>query len=82
MKCSNFLKLQTICYVCGKVIGGKIIYIGGGLHRHAQCEPGSSRWLKSPIGKKSCIRNCFLACKSLSKSQPEKATSSRAKRNT
>gem|GEM_PF-5855398 len=72
MKCNNFLKLQTICYVCGKVIKGKMIYIGGGLYRHVECEPGSYRWLKSPVGKKSRIRDCFLACKSFSKLQPEK----------
>lgn len=56
----DFLKLQTICYVCGKEIRDRDVCIGKGLYRHTSCEPGSSRWLKSSVSKRSCVRDCFL----------------------
>ncbi len=57
---NSFLKPQTICYVCGKVIKGKAIYVGKGLYRHTECAPGSKRWLKSAVSKKSDMRDWFI----------------------
>jgi len=68
-KQNSFLKLQTICYVCGKVTSGKTIYIGNGLHRHVECEPGSSRWLKSPISKKVVFVIAFLHLNQVNKAK-------------
>jgi len=56
----QILKLQTICYVCGKIIKGKEICIGNNMYRHQRCRPGTYRWLHSHAGKKSIFRKLFL----------------------
>jgi len=35
------------------------VYIGQDTYRHASCEPGSAKWMKSVVGKKSSIRKYF-----------------------
>lgn len=55
-----FLKVQTICFVCRKVIKGEIRYIGKGMYRCEKCKPGSARWKRSSVGKKSDAREFFL----------------------
>ena len=50
--------LET-CYVCGNKITGQPIDIGGELHRHIRCEPGSARWMKSDRAKVSELTQFF-----------------------
>lgn len=54
-------KIQTICFVCGRVINGKIKYIGKDMYRHENCKPGSARWMRSYVGRKSGFRDFFLS---------------------
>lgn len=56
----TFLKIQTICFVCNRVIKGEIRYIGKGMYRCEKCKPGSARWKRSSVGKKSDAREFFL----------------------
>lgn len=44
---------DKICYVCLKQIKELKIYIGKNMFRHPKCIPGSSKWLKSKISKKT-----------------------------
>lgn len=55
-----FFKIQTICFVCSRVIKGKNRYIGSGKYRCEKCKPGSARWMRSSVGKKSEVREFFL----------------------
>ena len=48
---------EAICYVCGKPLKGKVLYIGNGKHRHIGCSAGSKNWLK--YRKKSKLYQYF-----------------------
>ena len=53
---------QHECYVCKEKInsGGEcVILIRDTLMRHTDCEPGSSKWLDSEVGKNSALRGFF-----------------------
>ena len=50
--------LET-CYVCNHVIRQNPVYIGGELHRHIRCEPGSARWMKSDRAQVSELTQFF-----------------------
>lgn len=54
-------KPQSVCYVCSEVIkdGQESVYIGKGMSRHEGCAPGSAKWLKSIIGRKSSLKKFF-----------------------
>jgi len=48
------------CYVCKEYVKvSKAQYIGNDLYRHTGCYPGSIKWLKSDIGKKSPLYEIF-----------------------
>lgn len=51
--------LKGCCYVCLKPIKKEGVYIGNGIFRHEACSPGTARWLKSEVGKKSNLRKYF-----------------------
>ena len=60
------------CYVCEhevvpvvEIVHGlkhtvSPVYVGQDRWRHARCEPGGARWMKSKIGKRSELRKYFL----------------------
>jgi len=42
-------RTQHTCYVCGRRITGKALYVCQGLYRHpSRCEPGSARYMRNP----------------------------------
>lgn len=49
---------KDCCYVCLKPLK-RGVYIGKGIFRHESCSPGTARWLKSEVGKKSNLREYF-----------------------
>lgn len=53
-------KKSLPCYVCGKLVKrNPVVLLTGRLVRHTMCEPGSTRWMKSKVGKRSPLRKYF-----------------------
>jgi hypothetical protein len=47
---------KDYCYVCyGRIRKDEGIYIGNDMWRHKKCKPGSSRWLKSKVGRENSL---------------------------
>jgi hypothetical protein len=52
-------KISISCYVCNQRIKCDPVYIAMGLFRHERCCPGSIKWLKSPVGRRSVLPKYF-----------------------
>lgn len=54
---------ESVCCICGKKKNSTFVYIGHGKYRHTACEPGTSSWMKSSIGKEGSMFKFFKEIK-------------------